>query len=122
MISARPTFSVRLHLKMYSIFGQICRLQDGNNILAKHAYHVLTSTPPGFKSYFWKIVDICRTYQLKHPLEYFIEIPTKKTCKTSIKTAVKSYWHNKFLFECTNYTSIPYLKFEYLTFGKCHPI
>jgi hypothetical protein len=50
-----------LHLRMFSIFGQLCRLRLGDNILAKHACHVFSSNTSS-KSWFWRLRTLCLQY------------------------------------------------------------
>ena len=99
---------------MLSIFGQICRLNAGCNFLAKHAQHIYSSTSPSFKSFFWKIFDLCKMYQLKPPMQYLVEAPTKSQFKKNVSTSIKSYWHRKFLEESKELTSLKYFKVEFL--------
>ena len=40
LVAGRPPFLCQLHLKIISIFGQICRYRDGDNFLARHAIYV----------------------------------------------------------------------------------
>ena len=55
-----------LHQKMLGIFGMICRLKD--DILHRHAIHVLTVSKPSCKSWFVEIRNLCLQYGLPHPL------------------------------------------------------
>ena len=48
-------FTARLHMRMLSLFGQLCRLRDGNNLLAKYAANLFSSATPAKKSWFWKL-------------------------------------------------------------------
>ena len=45
-------FPAQLHLRMLSLFGQLCRLKNGDNILAKHATNILSSASASHKSWF----------------------------------------------------------------------
>ena len=47
-----------LHSRMISLFGQLCRLRGGNNILARHGMNVFSSANSSKKSWFWKLVFI----------------------------------------------------------------
>ena len=42
-----------LHLRMFSLFGQLCRLRNGDNILARHAMNIFSSANSSSKSWFW---------------------------------------------------------------------
>ena len=52
-------FQAQLHLKMFSIFGEVCRLNNGQNILAKHAAAIYSSASSSSKPWFWKLRDLC---------------------------------------------------------------
>ena len=43
LIAGVLPFPGQLHLRMFSLFGQLCRLREGNNILANHAYNIYSS-------------------------------------------------------------------------------
>jgi hypothetical protein len=49
----------QLHLRLFSMFGQLCRLRSGDNILARHALSVLSSGQSSSKSWFWRLRDLC---------------------------------------------------------------
>ena len=52
----------QLHLRMFSLFGQLSRLKNGDNILAAHAASILSSSSS--KSWFWRLRGLCLQYGL----------------------------------------------------------
>ena len=82
----------QLHLRMFAMFGQLCRLRNGDNILARHALNVLSSGHSSSKSWFWRLRDICLQYGLPHPLAWLTSQPTKQQVKTMAKAAVLKFW------------------------------
>ena len=59
----------KLHLRIFSLFGQLCRLREGNNILANHARNIFSSCSSP-KSWFWKVRQLCLEYGLPHPSDW----------------------------------------------------
>jgi hypothetical protein len=112
----------QLHLRMFSIFGQLCRLRDGDNILARHALHVLSSSNSSSKSWFWRLRTLCLQYGLPHPTDWLSSQPTKMHVKTMAKAAVLQYWLALLRTKASSLSSLRYLKTEYLGLTKCHPI
>ena len=47
VLAGRLPILALLNLCILSLFGQICRLRCGNNILAMHGHNVLSSASPG---------------------------------------------------------------------------
>ena len=43
----------QIHLRIFSLFGQLCRLRCSHNILANHASSVFASASASSKSWFW---------------------------------------------------------------------
>ena len=115
-------FQAQLHLRMFSVFGQLCRLRSGDNILAKHALNVLASGNSSSKSWFWKLRAVCLQYGLPHPLVWLSSQPTKLELKRLVKSAVTQYWLAQMRTKASSLTSLRYLKTEYLGLSKCHSI
>ena len=112
----------QLHLRMFAIFGQLCRLRDGDNILAKHALHVFSSGSPSSKSWFWRLRTLCMQYGLPHPISWLSSKPTKLQVKKTAKSGVLQYWLGTLRTKASSLPSLKYLKIEYLGLTKCHPI
>ena len=115
-------FVAYLHLRMLTLLGQVCRLNEGNNILARQARTVFSTTSPSSKSWFWQLRDICILYNLPHPLE-FLELKYSKTIfKKLTKLAVITYYTNKFKTDAANLRSLKYFKFDKIGIRSVHPI
>ena len=110
-----------LHLRMFSIFGQLCRLRLGDNILAKHARYVFSSSNTS-KSWFWRLRTLCLQYGLPHPIDWLSSQPSKMQVKTMAKAAVLQYWLALLRTQASSLSSLRYLKTEYMGLTKCHPI
>jgi hypothetical protein len=112
----------QLHLRMFSIFGQLCRLRLGDNILARHALHVLSSSSNTSKSWFWRLRTLCLQYGLPHPTDWLSSQPTKIQVKKMAKVAVLQYWLAILRTQASSLSSLRYLKTEYMGLTKCHSI
>ena len=112
----------QLHLRMFSIFGQLCRLRLGNNILARHALHVLSSANTSSKSWFWRLRTLCLQYRLPHPTDWLASQPTKLQVKKMARVAVLKYWLDLLRTQASSLSSLRYLKTQYLGLTRCHPI
>ena len=112
----------RLHLRIFSLFGQICRLGGGDNILAKHAANIFSSASGSSKSWFWNVRQLCLQYDLPHPATWLVTKPAKQLVKISTKLVVHQYWLSKLRSEADLLPSLLYLNTRYLGLTKCHPI
>ena len=108
-LTGRFPFSAQLHLKMFSLFGQVCRHQDGQSILAKHARNILSSTSPSAKSWFWKIRDLCLQYDLPHPILWLDSRFSKEKIKMMCKSQVIQFWLVKLRSEASLLKSMKYI-------------
>ena len=81
----------QLHLRMFTLFGQLCRLRDGNNILAVRARDVFSSALSSSKSWFWRLRQLCLQYGVPHPLTWLSSVPSKHQVKTATRAAVHEY-------------------------------
>ena len=104
------------------MFGQLCRLRDGDNILAVRARDVLSSALTSSKSWFWKIRQLCLQYGLPHPLEWLSSRMSKLEVKTLTRSAVLQYWLHQLRSKADSLPSIQYMKTRFLGLTKCHPI
>jgi hypothetical protein len=112
----------QLHLKIFSLFGQLCRLRGGDNILAKHASNIFSSSAPCPKSWFWRLRNLCLQYGLPHPSVWLSSQPTKMQVKTMAKSAVLEFWLDKLRTKADSLSSLLYLKTRFLGLTKCHPM
>ena len=87
---------VQLHLRMLSLFGQLCRLREGDNILSLHAKNIFSSANSSPKSWFCKLRNVCLQYDLPHPSAWLQARPTKYQVKSRTKTAVLKLWHDHY--------------------------
>jgi len=75
-----------LHLRMFAMFGQFCRLRDGDNILPKRVLYVLSTG--NSKSWFWRLRTLCMKYGLPHPISWLSSKPIKLQVKKAAKAGV----------------------------------
>ena len=115
-------FQAQLHLRIFSLFGQLCRLNNGDNILAARASIVFSSASPSSQSWFWKLRKLCLQYGLPHPSEWLSTKPGKLKVKTMVKAAVHEYTLNKLRAKADSLTSLQYLRTKFLGLTKCHPL
>ena len=104
------------------MFGQICRLRNGDNILARHALNVLSSAQSSSKSWFWRLRDLCLQYGLPHPQDWLTSQPSKLQVKSMTKTAVLQHWLAILRTKTMSLPSLKYLRTDYLGLTTCHPI
>ena len=104
------------------MFGQLCRLRQGDNILAKHATHVFSTGSASSKSWFWKVRGLCMQYDLPHPASWLSIQPSKQQVKSVTKAAVLKYWLDKIRLDAANLPSLKYLKTGFLGLTRCHPL
>ena len=71
-----------LHLRMFSLFGQLCRLRNGDNILARHAMNIFSSSNSSSKSWCWRLRGLCLQYGLPPPSTWLSAQPTKLQVKS----------------------------------------
>jgi hypothetical protein len=88
-------FQAHLHLRIFSLFGQLCRLRGGNNILVARAKIIFSSANPSTKSWFWKLRQLCILYELPHPTEWLSAKPGKTQVKAMTRSAVLQVTLNK---------------------------
>ena len=112
----------QLHQRMFSLFGQLCRLRDGDNILAAHARNILSSSSPSSKSWFWKLRQLCLQYGLPHPLTWLDTRPSKLQVKVQVRSAVLQYWRTKLHTKADSLSSLCYLRTGFMSLTRCHPV
>ena len=112
----------QLHIKMFSLFGQLCRLRDGDNVLAARARSIFSAASANTRSWFWRIRQLCLQYCLPHPLDWLDSRPSKQIVKSKVKAAVMEYWLDQLRTKADTLSSLQYLRTKYLGLSKCHPI
>ena len=112
----------QLQIRMFSLFGQLCRLRGGDNILARHATNIFSSAGSSSKSWFWKIRGLSLQYGLPPPPTWLSSKPTKLQVKSMVKTAVLQFWLNNLRAKADALTSLKYLKTGFMGLTKCHPM
>ena len=112
----------QLHLRMFSLFGQLCRLRAGDNILAMQAANIFSAASPSSKSCFWKIRKLCLQYGLPHPSAWLTIQPTKLQVKAVCKSAVLRFWLDRMRTHADSLPSLKYLRTGFLGLTKCHPM
>ena len=112
----------QLHLRMFSLFGQLCRLNEGDNILARRAAIIFSSANSTSKSWFWKLRNLCLQYDLPHPSAWLSSRPTKPQVKTMVKAAVLQHWQDRLRLKASSLSSLRYLRTGFLGLTRCHPL
>ena len=109
-----------LHLRQLSMFSMITRLPS--NILNKTARYILTTARDSSKSWFIQIRDICRQYQLPHPLTMLYYPPSKDSAKSLFKSKVVDYWQEKLRQDASKLPSLVYFKPQFMSLLRPHPL
>ena len=112
----------QLHLRQFSLFGMICLLKDGENVLARHARHMLATAKPSAKSWFSQIQDLCLQYSLPHPITFLDSPLTKQSFKTTVKSKVLDYWQQKLRSQAAPLPSLKYFLPAYMSLSTTHPL
>ena len=112
----------QLHLRIFSLFGQLTRLNNGDNILAKRATIIFSSANPSTKSWFWVLRNLCKQYGLPHPASWLSSKQTKLQVKSKVKAAVLQFWLDKLRAKASTLTSLKYLRTGFLGLTRCHPL
>ena len=112
----------QLHIRIFSLFGQLCRLRDGDNILALHATNIFSSANSSPKSWFCRLRDLCLQYGLPHPTAWLSTKPSKLQVKSISKAAVVQFWLVKIRAQADSLTSLLYFKTRFMSLTRCHPM
>ena len=117
-------FEALLHLRMFSLFGMITRLQDGDNIISNHARNMLASAKPSSKSWLLELQKISLKYLLPHPITFLDNPPTKDTFKRLVKSAVMDHWEKKLRAEASflKENSLKYFDPKFMSLSTTHPL
>ena len=113
---------LRLHQRMFSLFGQLCRLRDGDNILAAHARNILASSSLSSRSWFWKLRQLCLQYGVPHPLTWLDSRPSKLQVKAMVRPAVLQYWRARLQSKADSLRSLGYLRTRFMSLTRSHPL
>ena len=114
--------TAQLHLRIFSLFGQLCRLRDGHNILADHARSIISSASLSSKSWFWRLRKLFLQYKLPHPITWLTNKPPKLQSKKVTKAAVLEFWLDRLRVQADKLDSLCNLKTSYLGLTECHPL
>ena len=112
--------SALIHLRMFSLFGMICR--SPCSILHSHAIYILTVAKPSSKSWFLEIRTLSLQYGLPHPLVLLQSPPSKDHFKTLVNKKVVDFWERKLREEAKPLTSLKYFKPHFMSLTSPHPI
>ena len=115
-------FLSHLHLRIFSLFGQLCRLRGGDNILAARARVIYSSASPSTKSWFWKLRQLCLQYGLPHPTEWLSARPSKSQVKSMTRSAVLQHSLDKMRKQADTLPSLQYMQTRFLGLTRCHPL
>ena len=114
--------TAKLHLRMFSLYGQLCRLRGGDNILAHQARAIYSSSCSSSKSWFWKLRQLCLQYALPHPSDWLLHQPSKQQVKTMARSAVLQVWLSTLRHQAAHLSSLKYLQTNFLGLTTCHPM
>jgi hypothetical protein len=117
-------FEALLHLRIFSLFGMITRLQNGNNVIASHARNMLASAKPSSKSWFLELQKISLKYLLPHPVTFLNNPPAKQTFKRLVKSSIIDYWEKKLRAQAIflKEGSLKYFDTSYMSLSTTHPL
>ena len=111
-----------LHLRQATLFGMICRLRNGDNLLANHARNIFASAKSSSRSWFLQIQEIFLQYYLPHPITFLNNPPSKATFKKLVKTAVIDHWQQKLRAQAVPLPSLEFFKPNFMSLSVTHPI
>ena len=113
-----------LHLRIFSIYGMVVRLNNGNNILATHARDVFSSAKPSSKSWFLVVQKLCLLYLLPHPVTFLDNPPSKASFKRLVKSAIMNCWEKKLRGQAffLRDKSLKYFDANFMSLSQTHPI
>ena len=111
-----------LHLKIFSIFGMILRLE--NSFIFRIAMYQLTLGTPAVGSWFWRLKELCLVYNLPSPLSLLQSPPSKLVYKRLVKSKIVDHWEIilREEAEILKDKSLKYFRPEYMSLTKPHPL
>ena len=109
-----------LHLRLFSLFGMITRLQG--SLLHRHALDALVRAKPSIRSWFSQIRDICLQYFLPHPVTLLQDPLSKLAFKSLVTKSVLSFWEAKLRDEASCLQSLIYFNPQFMSLNKPHPL
>ena len=98
----------------------VCHLPE--DPLHVHAKDVLTLFSPSANSWFQRIRDITKQYQLPHPLDLLENPLPRKRLKRLFKLKVTEYWQHVLAQECLALKSLQHLNPLKCSLLKPHPV
>ena len=107
-----------LHCRQLSLFLMVC--YNPNDLLNKHAQHILTKCKPSSRSWFFQVRNICTQYGLPDPIDLLRVPPSKTVFKALYRRSVSEYWHRIFVDECRGMKSLKYFKPELYSLTSPH--
>ena len=113
-----------LHLRMFSLFGMLTRLHNGDNVIACHARNMLASAKASSHSWFLEIQKISLKYLLPHPITFLDNPPTKQAFKRLVKSAVVDFWEKKLRAQALllKEASLKYFDPNFMSLSRTHPL
>ena len=122
LLSGTLPFKALLCMRQLSLFSMICHLP--NNPLNLHARHVLALSPPSAQSWFLQVKDLCKQYNLPHPMELLSNPIPRTKFKKLVKLKVVEYWQEQFASDClsSRLTSTKYLDPRKCSLLSPHPV
>ena len=109
-----------IHSRQLSLFSMICRLKS--DILHQHAKYVLTALDKSCNSWFFVILELCRKYNLPHPLSLLESDLNKESFKNLVKRNVRRYWTKKLEDETSDLKSLRFFHSSCCLIGRPHLI
>ena len=110
----------QLHLRQLTLFSMVCHLPEVP--LHQHAKYVLTTLTSSSKSWFHQVKDLCRQYNLPHPLVLLDKPVAKESFKKLVKLKVTEYWQGALASECFKLSSLKAFDPLRASLQKPHPI
>ena len=115
-------FIALLHLRIISLFGQLCSLRNGENFLATKALNFLSSANGSSKSWFWKMRQLSLQYELPHPSTWLSDQFSKAKVKTMARNAVHQYWRKELKTKAGTLKSLCHMKTDFMSLVVTHPL
>ena len=120
MISGLLPMEAEIHIKILTLFGNICRL-DRSSIEWQIAERQLTIKSFKSNSWFIDLKKICAKYEISNIQQYLYNPLTKLKWKSTITSKIKKFWINKIIDNKNMYSSLRYLSDTYVL-GMVHPV
>ena len=109
-----------LHLRQFTLFSMICHLRG--NVLYDLACKSLIGNRQRNSSWFDQIRLLCNQYDLPHPLVLLDRPLPQKEFKRLCREKVLQFWHKDLSAKRACLSSLRFLRSDFLTLTKPHPI